>query len=102
MNKTLEEFKDRLRIGDKVSVAVSGVADDGKVRRKWIEGIVIHKSEHVFMMKLKNGSRTTFQYSEYPGSLPYFLHEPWLLQNRKDASSRFSLKTFHWSAWLKR
>ena len=51
MNKTLEEFKDRLRIGDKVSVAVSGVADDGKVRRKWIEGIVIHKSEHVFMMK---------------------------------------------------
>lgn len=66
MNEILKEFKDRLRVGDKVSVTVSGVADDGKVRKKWIEGIVIHKSEYLFMMKLKNGNRTTFLYSEYP------------------------------------
>lgn len=65
MNEAIEEFRNRLQVGNRVKITKSIISDDRKKTKKVTVGRVVHKSRYVFVVELGTGAKTTYRYGEY-------------------------------------
>ena len=65
MNEAIEEFKNRLQVGNRVKITKSVISEEKKKMKKVTVGRVVHKSRYVFVVELGTGAKTPYRYGEY-------------------------------------